>query len=247
MQNSQDSCGAKKEEFELIAAELGVPEAKRARFVHEALVFAEILSWLRGQNHDYKPISFSVPAKSLKQTNQNLKSVIGDLRRQWFFLRLGTSLDFGRSLAQLLDHPSAVALLPNLRFITPDDQNVESTPQFAGLKGASSYPKELQIRYAEDPDIALIGVLELLQKLLEAELEGYGPNSGGRPKDRIKHHILEQMHELHDEVFDRPANSTPNGSFCTMCALLFESFGEPTKGLDEAIKRFLKQYRSLTV
>jgi hypothetical protein len=125
MPNPEDDWGPKKEEFEGIAADLGVPSDKRAYFVYEALVFSEVPGWLRDQGHSFQAMRGHEPINALKQANQDLKNAIEAIRKQSFFFNFTASIDLSRNLAQLLDHPNARTLLPDQGLITPDVHNVE--------------------------------------------------------------------------------------------------------------------------
>ncbi|CUJ81334.1 hypothetical protein PH7735_00006 [Shimia thalassica] len=248
MQNPSRDWESVQLHFEEIATLLEVPQNKRNLFLQEVLEYSEVPSWLRDQDISYDVIRLHRPANALQKTAQRLGEVIEEFCQHRLTLHFLASPELSRTLALLLNQPDANALFPDLSFIIPNPSNVEYLPQLSNFEGLGaidgSISKDISIKYAEDPDLALISLLRALHKPLEQSLEGDWHNKGGRRSDRIREYTLKTLLALHDKVFGSRATSTPTGKFCTMCHYLFESFGESTDGLDEAIKRFLLKQRA---
>jgi hypothetical protein len=230
-------------EIEIIAADLNVPESKRAQFVDEAMQLSDFLEEFQGFEQ-YLPSLRSLEAiEPLIRANQEFKRVIDCLQENWFALNRNTSIDFRRKLAQLLDHPNASAILPELTFVTFDE--IPQMGNFLKEKVKKTDAEDgTSITYSNNPATTLVNLLNLLQTALAAELEGRRKNSGGRPPKWVRGHCIKELQSLHDSTFDKPATTTPCGPFSNMCHFLFESFGQSTDGLDEAIKRFLRKQSS---
>lgn len=243
MPNPEDDRRFQKQEFEIIATDLNVPESKRVEFIGEALQLLNFMDAYGGFDQ-YLPRFRSIASiKLLKKANKDLKKTIDCFRNNWFAMNRNTSIDLGRILAQLLDHPNARSLIPGHTFVTLD--GIPQMDNFFGEKAEGMGTEdETSITYAKDPGKTFVGLLDLLQTALAVELQERRKSAGGRPSVWLREYCLKELLALHDKTFDKPATSTPAGLYSNMCHFLFESFDQPTDGLDEAIKRFLGKQSS---
>ena len=238
-----DESGHSKDEFLEIAEILCVPKEKQSYFADKVLELSA-LNREYGGFGDYLPALkrvFSV--EPLERASMDLKKGIDLLREHELVLNRAISIDFRRTLVELLDHPKAHALLPDCKFASLDSYLREPESLADRLENM----KTADGKSYEAPAENLIALLDLLQKHLSQDLQRREQNAGGRPPKRwLRERSIQGLLVLHGEMFEEPATPTPDGKFSAMCHLLFESFGESTDGLDEAIKRFLRKRRSET-
>ncbi|PSL12640.1 hypothetical protein [Shimia abyssi] len=223
MRYKKDDLDAQKKDFELIAADLEVPLTKREFFLDQALRISDLSRILQQRARYPNDIKNAISGKSLAPANRSLKKTIALLREQRdSFLFLATP-DIHWKLVQLLDHTSTRTGFPGFNFGSTENETGS---------GKNSYTSDM-----------FIGLLALLQEWLEEELTSGKESVGGRPRNERRFGLLLEVFILHNTVFDHPATSAPGGTYSHMCHLLFESFGESTVGLEEAIKRFQKPRR----
>lgn len=232
-----------REEIDMISVNLNVPENKRTQFIDEIIQLSDFMNNYQDFDRYLPKLRSLWSPEPLLKANQDLKKVINVLKENWFAINRITSTDFRRKLAQLIDHPNARAILPKLTFVTYDDipqvdNLLKEKVEKANIEDGSS------VTYSKDPATTLVDLLNLLQMALATELEGRRKNTGGRPSTWLREHAIKELLSLHHSTFDKPATPTPGGPFSSMCHDLFESFGQSTDGLDEAIKRFLKKQPS---
>jgi len=235
-------------EIEIIADELGVPSGKRQYFLKEAYELVYVYSNLRKEIFTDSRIFKKDAIKALLSAEKSIGKAVQIMRPNLMYLSLTFSPEISKNLAHLLNHPSAKSLLPEERFVSPNVYNIDSIPQFMML--AHESPNILDdiagdmTTYAEEPASTFVNLLELLQIMLALEIRNHKSSSGGRPKDRIRFHLLKEILSLHERVFEERATSAPGGLYSRLCCALFESCNESIDGLEEAIKRFLRQQRS---
>jgi hypothetical protein len=238
MQKQGDDRSSQKNDFENIAAILAVPVGRQAHFVDEAIRISNFINDHLDFEHYLPGVRKTFSVAPVKKANHDFKKSIQLLRENWLALNRAIPVDVSRDLAQLLNHPSARALLPEsiqaplVETELPADKLEHQTLEDGCFGGQSRHPAD-----------AFLALMELQQSWLETILKR--PKNGGGGKSKwLRAHCLAELLVLHNDAFDERAVSTPKGKFCTMCSLLLDTFGESTVGLDEAINRFLREQRA---
>ncbi len=192
-----------------------------------------------------------IPIKDAKKrTKTTLADTIANLREAQTAFASEEDLfqyfsdeDLSSDLATLFSISGMEILTKQFTGFSIDERDLELAIKRSRDGGAQWVLAEVQRAarqaMAENPTQPITNLLGLLIKYLEAQDELIGPVPIGKPPNQERQYALTQLSNIFERVFDTKPTSTPEGKFCNMCELVFESIGISTTGLDTAIARHL--------
>lgn len=230
-------------EIEEIAEVLSVPASKREGFILGAMELAEIFDYARNAMND--------PRAERREAIRQLEAVLNSLEKarrsaesRAPYFNFSLSSEFSKTIGTIVSQPGVQRFLSEPQPVSPYDQRADFAPEVFGQTepndGKADENCDVQAAFADFTGTALASLLEMQCRLVAAEIRRQKRYSGGRPRNRLRVFMLRDLQKLHDFAFSQRATSAPGGTFNRMCELLFDSYGEPTEGLETAIKRFLK-------